>query len=104
MNGRIAIDGHELRAAVDAQLPLAESLFDEIRSTSAADVGVTRPAWSTEDQFASDRIAHVARLLGLETAYDHAGNLYCTLPGRDRRAPARPHGLAHRFRADGRAL
>ena len=85
---RGAVDARALRAAVDARLPLAEALFDEIRSASAAEAGVTRPAWSTEDQLASDRIAHVARLLGLETAYDHAGNLYCTLPGRDRRAPA----------------
>ena len=49
---------------------------------------MTRPAWSEQDQFASERIADAARTLGLETAYDHAGNLYCTLPGRDRSAPA----------------
>ena len=77
-----------LRAAVEARLPLADSLFDEIRAASAADVGVTRPAWSEQDQFAAARIADAAGALGLETAFDHAGNLYCTLPGRDRRAPA----------------
>ena len=81
-------DALALRAAVEARLPLAESLFDEIRTASAAEAGVTRPAWSAEDQFASDRIADTARTLGLEVAYDHAGNLLCTLPGRDRRAPA----------------
>ena len=81
-------DALALRAAVEARLPLAESLFDEIRTASAAEAGVTRPAWSAEDQFASDRIADAARTLGLETAYDHAGNLYCTLPSRDRGAPA----------------
>ena len=77
-----------LRAAVKARLPLADSLFDEIRAASAADVGVTRPAWSEQDQFAAARIADAAGALGLETTFDHAGNLYCTLPGRDRRAPA----------------
>ena len=77
-----------LRAAVEARLPLAASLFDEIRAASAADVGVTRPAWSEQDQFAAARIADAAGALGLETAFDHAGNLYCTLPGRDRSAPA----------------
>ena len=82
------VDAHALRAAVEARLPLAESLFDEIRAASAAEAGVTRPAWSEHDQFASDRIADAAGALGLESGYDHAGNLYCTLPGRDRSAPA----------------
>ena len=82
------MNAEALRAAVEAQLPLAEVLFDEIRAASAADAGVTRPAWSEQDQFASDRLADAARALGLETAYDHAGNLCCTLPGRDRSAPA----------------
>ena len=83
-----AVDGRGLRAAVEARLPLAQSLFDEIRAASAAQAGVTRPAWSAEDHFASERLADAAGALGLETTYDHAGNLYCTLPGRDRSAPA----------------
>ena len=77
-----------LRSAVEARLPLAAALFDEIRAASAADAGVTRPAWSEQDQFAADRLADAARTLGLEVARDGAGNLYCTLPGRDRAAPA----------------
>ena len=85
---RAVVDARALRAAVNARLPLADSLFDEIRAASVAEAGVTRPAWSAEDQFASDRIADAAAALGLEAAYDHAGNLYCTLPGRDRSAPA----------------
>ncbi len=83
-----AVDGRGLRTAVEARLPLAESLFDEIRAASAAQAGVTRPAWSAEDHFASEWLANAAGTLGLETAYDHAGNLYCTLQGRDRSAPA----------------
>ena len=82
------MNAQALRAAVEARLPLAGSLFDEVRAASTAETGVTRPAWSAEDQFASDRIADAAGALGLETGYDHAGNLYCTLPGRDRSAPA----------------
>ena len=82
------MNAQALRAAVEARLPLADSLFDEIRAASAADVGVTRPAWSEQDQFAAARIADAAGALGLETAFDHAGNLYCTLPGRDRSASA----------------
>ena len=82
------MNAQALRAAVEARLPLADSLFEEIRRASAAAAGVTRPAWSAEDQFAADRLADAAGSLGLETAYDHAGNLYCTLPGRDRAATA----------------
>ena len=82
------MNAEALRNAVEGRLPLAEALFDEIRTVSAAEAGVTRPAWSTEDQYASNRLADASRALGLEAAYDHAGNLYCTLPGRDRRAPA----------------
>ena len=88
MNGSAAADARPLRAAVEARLPLAESLFDEIRTASAAEAGVTRPAWSAEDHLAAERLADTAGALGLETAYDRAGNLYCTLPGRDRSAPA----------------
>lgn len=82
------MNAQALRDAVHARLPLAEALFDEIRAASAADAGVTRPAWSDEDQFAADRLADAARALGLEMAFDGAGNLYYTLPGRDRAAPA----------------
>ena len=82
------MNAQALRAAVEARLPLAEALFDEIRAASAVAVGVTRPAWSEQDQFAAERLADTAGTLGLETAFDHAGNLYCTLPGRDRSAPA----------------
>ena len=82
------MSAEDLRAAVEARLPLAEELFNTIRAASAADAGVTRPAWSEQDQFAADRLADAARTLGLEVAWDGAGNLYCTLPGRDREAPA----------------
>ena len=82
------MNARALRAAVEARLPLADSLFEEIRRASAAAAGVTRPAWSEQDQFAAERLADAAGSLGLETAFDGAGNLYCTLPGRDRAAPA----------------
>ena len=50
--------------------------------------GVTRPAWSAADERAADRVAEAAEALGLEVDRDPAGNLYATLPGRDRAAPA----------------
>ena len=76
-----------LAAAVEARLPFAERLFDAIREATADTVGVTRPAWSAEDERAAQGIAEAARDLDLEVGYDIAGNLRCTLPGTDRRAP-----------------
>ncbi|MCY4451270.1 MAG: Zn-dependent hydrolase [Immundisolibacterales bacterium] len=75
-----------LAAAVEARLPFAERLFDSIRAETADSVGVTRPAWSSEDAGAARIIAESARDLGLEVGYDLAGNLRCTLPGADRGA------------------
>ena len=83
-----AVEPAALRSAVEARLPLASSLFDAIRAESADGAGVTRPAWSGQDQAAAERLAEAARALALETAFDGAGNLHCTLPGRDRAAPA----------------
>ncbi len=77
-----------LSTAVDQRLPLAESLFDEIRAASRDDAGVTRPAWSERDGAAAASLAQAARALELDTAFDRAGNLRCTLPGRDRGRPA----------------
>ena len=76
-----------LAAAVEARLPFAERLFDAIRAETADTVGVTRPAWSPQDASAAQVLAGAARDLGLETGFDIAGNLECTLPGTDRGAP-----------------
>ena len=76
-----------LAAAVEARLPFAERLFDAIRAETAAIVGVTRPAWSAEDEGAARILGEAARELGLEVGRDIAGNLRCTLPGADRTAP-----------------
>ena len=75
-----------LAAAVEARLALAGDLFETIRSETVDVEGVTRPAWSEADQKAANSISRVAAELGLEVLYDLAGNLYCTLPGRDRSA------------------
>ena len=76
-----------LAAAVEARLPFADRLFDAIREATADTVGVTRPAWSAEDERAAAIVGEAARELGLEVGRDLAGNLRCTLPGADRRAP-----------------
>ncbi|MFN4088767.1 MAG: Zn-dependent hydrolase [Alphaproteobacteria bacterium] len=49
---------------------------------------MTRPAWSPEDRVAGELVAAEAARLGLEARSDAAGNMFFTLPGRDRSAPA----------------
>ena len=82
------LDIPALSAAVEARLPFAASLFDEVRAVGGDGPGVTRPAWSRQDQAAADLLAGAARALDLEVAFDRAGNLRCALPGRDRSEPA----------------
>jgi N-carbamoyl-L-amino-acid hydrolase len=74
---------------VDASIPLAAKLFEDIgRKTAASDGGIGREPYSLAEQIAVDILAEAARSLELETAVDPFGNAYFTLPGRDRDAPA----------------
>jgi beta-ureidopropionase / N-carbamoyl-L-amino-acid hydrolase len=77
-----------LSAAVQASMPLAQALFDEVREKTAAEAGVSREPYSEREQLALDVLARTARDLDLETRCDPFGNLYLTLGGRDRTAPA----------------
>ncbi len=67
---------------------LADRLFRTLRDRSLDTPGVTRPSYGPGEQMAHDLVRAEAEALGLEVATDAAGNLYATLPGRDRRAPA----------------
>lgn len=80
-------DRTALATAVASQMPLAQRLFDAIRQCSADHVGVTRPAWSRQDQAAAQIIAESAAELGLNVEWDPCGNLLCTMPGRDADSP-----------------
>jgi N-carbamoyl-L-amino-acid hydrolase len=77
---------NSLSNAVAARMPFAQCLFDAVRAVSEDFVGVTRPAWSEQDQAAAQILAEAAYELDLEVSYDPAGNLVCTLPGADRKA------------------
>ena len=74
--------------AVDAAMPLAERLFGDLRKQTADGVGVTRDSYGKGEQIGHDLAEATARTLGLEISKDPAGNLYMTMPGRDRAAPA----------------
>jgi|SRR5579862_5335666 len=67
--------------------PLAYRLFDELRRRTSDPPGVTRDSYGAGEQAAHDLFESEARALGLEVSKDPAGNLYMTLPGKDRSLP-----------------
>jgi N-carbamoyl-L-amino-acid hydrolase len=68
-------------------MALATRLFDTLRERSFDGVGVTREAYGPGEEMAHALLRAEGKELGLESRTDHAGNLYLTLPGRDRRLP-----------------
>ncbi|MBI4204795.1 MAG: hydantoinase/carbamoylase family amidase [Betaproteobacteria bacterium] len=76
-----------LTDAVDASMPLAAKLFDEIGRKTADTAGVSREPYSPAEQIAVDVLTEAARSLELEIAADSFGNGYFTLPGSDRGVP-----------------
>ena len=79
----------DIRRAVLAQKSTVARLFDELRAGSLdrSGQGVTRDTYGPGEQFGYRVIEARATAMGLERQRDHAGNLYMTLPGRDRAAP-----------------
>ncbi len=76
-----------LQQAVKDLMPLAAGIFDEISSASRDIEGVTRAAWSNQDQAAGDILLRAAQQQGLATRSDAIGNTFATLPGQDKDAP-----------------
>lgn len=79
----------DIRRAVLAQEKDVSALFDELRAGSLDPIGpgVTRDTFGAGEQFGYRVIEAQAEALGLERRYDHAANLFMTLPGRDRSRP-----------------
>ncbi len=79
----------DIRRAVLAQANDVAGLFDALRAGSRDPhgPGVTRDTYGPGEQFAYRVISARAAALGLEQRYDHAANLFMTLPGRNRQAP-----------------
>ena len=69
-------------------MPIAQRLFEDARAQTADDVGISREPYSGREQIALDLLARVADTLNLETRTDPFGNLYLTMGGSDRTAPA----------------
>ncbi len=75
-----------MRANLTPDLGLAARLFDGLHERGFDGVGITRDAYGPGEQAAHDLVRATAEGLRLETDLDPAGNLYMTLPGRDRAA------------------
>src|SRR5688572_7558757 len=84
---RIRMESSKLAAQVDAAVPLAQAIFDDVRAKTAAGVGVSREPYGPGEQAAVDRVVEAARELDLEVATDPFGNVYLTLQGADRGRP-----------------
>ena len=81
------MEASKLAAHVDAALPLAQAVFDDVRSKTADTVGVSREPYGPGEQAAVDRLVDAARGLDLDVSGDPFGNVYVTLPSADRAAP-----------------
>ena len=62
--------------------------FERVRSMSEDGPGVTRLGYGDVELAVVNALEAEGRRLGLEVAYDKAGNCWMTLPGRDRTLPA----------------
>ena len=77
-----------IAAALAAQRDVAEALLTQLRQDSLDEPGITRDPYGAGEQRAHATIAALAERISLQITRDAAANLYMTLPGRDRTAPA----------------
>jgi N-carbamoyl-L-amino-acid hydrolase len=77
-----------LHSDLTAETTLAGEWFDHLRQHSKSRLGVTRASYGDGEQMAHDLMQGIGQSLGMEKRIDAAGNLYVTLPGRDRTLPA----------------
>jgi len=70
------------------ELARAGAFFEDMRRASADAPGVTRASYGDGEHMAHNMARRWATDLALEIATDYAGNLYMTLPGRDRARPS----------------
>jgi N-carbamoyl-L-amino-acid hydrolase len=73
--------------SVESLMPALTALFGKIREDSRDGEGVTRDAFGPRETEAAKTVEAFAKGEGLETAYDHGGNLHIAAPGRIREAP-----------------
>jgi N-carbamoyl-L-amino-acid hydrolase len=76
-----------MSAAIQPDHDLAASLFDALGRATRRGRGIVRDSYGAGEQAAHDLARSAATAIGLEVEIDAIGNLFMTLPGRDRRAP-----------------
>jgi len=76
-----------MSGAPQPDLDLADSLFAALARATRLGRGIVRDSYGPGEQAAHDILRAAASDAGLETAVDPIGNLFMTLPGRDRSAP-----------------
>ncbi|MBV8650500.1 MAG: hydantoinase/carbamoylase family amidase [Alphaproteobacteria bacterium] len=75
-------------AALQPDIALAERLFAALRTRTSQGAGIVRDSYGRGEAIGHEIAAEAASAIGLEIRRDAALNLYMTLPGRDRTAPA----------------
>jgi len=75
-----------MSGATQPDLELAASLFEALSRATRRGRGIVRDSYGAGEQTAHDIVRSTANAMGLETSVDAIGNLFMTLPGRDRSA------------------
>jgi beta-ureidopropionase / N-carbamoyl-L-amino-acid hydrolase len=68
-------------------LDLAANLFEQLSRATRQGRGIVRDSYGAGEQAAHDIVRAAAQTANLEVRVDAIGNLFVTLPGRDRHAP-----------------
>jgi N-carbamoyl-L-amino-acid hydrolase len=76
-----------MSGAPQPDLELAASLFEALARATRRGRGIVRDSYGAGEQAAHDIVRAAASAAGLEIAIDPIGNLFMTLPGRERSAP-----------------
>jgi N-carbamoyl-L-amino-acid hydrolase len=76
-----------MAAAIQPDLELAAALFEGLGGATRRGRGIVRDSYGPGEQAAHDLARSAAGEIGLEVAVDAIGNLFVTLPGRDRGSP-----------------
>jgi N-carbamoyl-L-amino-acid hydrolase len=76
-----------MSGALQPDLDLATSLFEDLSRATRCGRGIVRDSYGAGEQAAHELVRSAAEAAGLEIAIDAIGNLSMTLPGRNREAP-----------------
>src|SRR6516165_3384073 len=76
-----------MSGAIEPNLEMAASLFEALSRATRHGRGIVRDSYGPGEQAAHDIARAAASSAGLEISIDPIGNLFMTLPGRDRDAP-----------------